>query len=301
MNKNFEKLVTTMSVFTDTLTPLTESPFKVVDDKAMRDLTESIKKFGILEPITVRKPDDTKSGKFEIISGYRRWEACKHLGITSVSVRVLNLSRDDAIIAMIDANLCHREQILPREKAVAYKMKLDAMKRQGYRSDLEEDTTCTQPEYRSNGSKSIQQLADESEDSREQIRRYIRLNNLIPEILELVDKGDIAFTPAVELSYLTDEQQYALLNAIEEEECTPSFSQTVRMKKASQQGSLDEDMIKDIMFEEKANQRPMFKVPMEKLQKVAPKVKDKDFEDFVIKACEHYYRYLQRQRNRDAR
>ena len=109
MNKNFENLVTTMSVFTDTLTPLTESPFKVVDDKAMRDLTESIKKFGILEPITVRKPDDTKSGKFEIISGYRRWEACKRLGITSVSVRVLNLSRDDAIIAMIDANLCHRE------------------------------------------------------------------------------------------------------------------------------------------------------------------------------------------------
>ena len=301
MNKNFENLVTTMSVFTDTLTSLTESPFKVVDDKAMRDLTESIKKFGILEPITVRKPDDTKSGKFEIISGYRRWEACKNLGITSVSVRVLNLSRDDAIIAMIDANLCHREQILPSEKAAAYKMKLDAMKRQGYRSDLEEDATCTQPEYKSNGNKSIQQLANESEDSREQIRRYIRLNNLIPEILELVDMGDIAFTPAVELSYLTDEQQYALLNAIEEEECTPSFSQTVRMKKASQQGSLDEDMIKDIMFEEKANQRPMIKMPAEKIQKIAPKIKEKDLEDFILKACEHYYRYLQRQRNRDAR
>ena len=300
MNKNFENLVTTMSVFTDTLTPLTESPFKVVDDKAMRDLTESIKKFGILEPITVRKPDDTKSGKFEIISGYRRWEACKNLGITSVSVRVLNLSRDDAIIAMIDANLCHREQILPSEKAAAYKMKLDAMKRQGYRSDLEGDATCTQPEYKSRG-KSIQQLANESEDSREQIRRYIRLNNLIPEILELVDKRDIALTPAVELSYLTDEEQYALLNAIEEEECTPSFSQTVRMKKASQEGTLNENMIKDIMFEEKANQRPMFKLPMERLQKIAPKVKDKDFEDFVLKACDHYYRYLQRQRNRDAR
>lgn len=300
MYKNFEKVVTTMSVFTDTLTPLTESPFKVVDDKAMRDLTESIKKFGILEPITVRKPDDTKSGKFEIISGYRRWEACKNLGITSVSVRVLNLSRDDAIIAMIDANLCHREQILPSEKAAAYKMKLDAMKRQGYRSDLEVDATCTQPEYKSRG-KSIQQLANESEDSREQIRRYIRLNNLIPEILELVDKRDIALTPAVELSYLTDEEQYALLNAIEEEECTPSFSQTVRMKKASQEGSLSEDMIKEIMFEEKANQKPMFKVPMERLQQIAPKIKDKEFENFVLKACEHYYRYLQRQRNRDTR
>lgn len=300
MNKNFEKVVTTMSVFTDTLTPLTESPFKVTDDKSMRDLTDSIKKFGILEPITVRKPDDTKNGKFEIISGYRRYEVCKNLEIKSVPVRILNISKDDAIIAMIDANLCHREHILPSEKAAAYKMKLDAMKRQGYRSDLEEDTTCTQPEYKSRG-KSIQQLANESEDSREQIRRYIRLNNLIPEILELVDKRDIALTPAVELSYLTDEEQYALLNAIEEEECTPSFSQTVRMKKASQEGSLSEDMIKEIMFEEKANQKPMFKVPMERLQQIAPKIKDKEFENFVLKACEYYYKYLQRQRDRDAR
>lgn len=300
MNKNFEKVVTTMSVFTDTLTPLTESPFKVVDDKSMRDLTDSIKKFGILEPITVRKPDDTKNGKFEIISGYRRYAVCKNLEIKSVPVRILNISKDDAIIAMIDANLCHREHILPSEKAAAYKMKLDVMKRQGYRSDLEEDTTCTQPEYKSRG-KSIQQLANESEDSREQIRRYIRLNNLIPEILELVDKRDIALTPAVELSYLTDEEQYALLNAIEEEECTPSFSQTVRMKKASQEGSLSEDMIKEIMFEEKANQKPMFKVPMERLQQIAPKIKDKEFENFVLKACEYYYKALQRQRNRDAR
>ena len=299
MNKNFEKLVTTMSVFTDTLTPLTESPFKVVDDKAMRDLTESIKKFGILEPITVRKPDDTKSGKFEIISGYRRWEACKNLGITSVSVRVLDLSKDDAIIAMIDANLCHREQILPSEKAAAYKMKLDAMKRQGYRSDLETEGTSTTLLQKSETS--IQKLANESEDNRETIRQYIRLTNLEKPLLDLVDSGRMAFRPAVELSYLLPAEQQMVLETYETDEITPSLSQAQRIRKLSEQGSLDTDNLFEIMTEPKANQKPTIKFSVERLQTVAPKVKESDLENFVMKACEHYYRYLQRQRDRDAR
>ena len=297
--KNFEKLVTTMSIFTDTLTPLTESPFKVVDDKAMRDLTESIKKFGILEPVTVRKPDDTKSGKFEIISGYRRWEACKNLGITSVSVRVLNLSRDDAIIAMIDSNLCHREQILPSEKAAAYKMKLDAMKRQGYRSDLETDATSTTVLQKSETS--IQKLANESEDNRETIRQYIRLTNLEKPLLDLVDSGRMAFRPAVELSYLPPAEQQMVLETYETDEITPSLSQAQRIRKLSEQSSLDTDNLFEIMTEPKANQKQTIKFSVEKLKTVAPKVKESDLENFVMKACEHYYRYLQRQRNRDAR
>ena len=299
MNKNFENLVTTMSVFTDTLTPLTESPFKVVDDKAMRDLIESIKKFGVLEPITVRKPDDTKSGKFEIISGYRRWEACKNLGIISVSVRVLNLSRDDAIIAMIDANLCHREKILPSEKAAAYKMKLDAMKRQGYRSDLEVGATSTTSLQKSETS--IQKLANESEYNRETIRQYIRLTNLEKPLLDLVDSGRMAFRPAVELSYLPSAEQQMVLETYETDEITPSFSQAQRIRKLSERGSLDTDNLFEIMTEAKANQKPTIKFSVEKLKTVAPKVKESDLENFVMKACEHYYRYLQRQRNRDAR
>ena len=300
MDKQFEKYVNTMNVYIENLMPLTQSPFKVIDDKAMRDLTESIEKFGILEPLTVRRRS-VGSTIYEIISGYRRYEVCKRLDIKNIPVRVLDISKDDAIIAMIDANLCHREHILPSEKAAAYKMKLDDMKRQGYRSDLDEETTCTQPEYKSENSKSIQQIADESGDSREQIRRYIRLNNLIPEILELVDKGNIAFTPAVELSYLTEEQQYSLLGTMEEEDRTPSFSQSVRLKKLSQANQLDDGQIETIMQEDKANQKPMVKFSVERLQKVAPMIKETDLENFVLKACEHYYKYLLRQKNKDAR
>ena len=170
--------------------------------------------------------------------------------------------------------------------SLSYKLKLEAMKHQGI--------TCGQV-----GHKSRDEISDT--DSGRQIQRYIRLTYLIPELLELVDEERIALTPAVELSYLTDEEQYSLLGTIEEEDRTPSLSQAVRFKKLSQAGELSDESIETIMQEDKANQKPMFKVSMERLQKVAPKVKDKDFEDFVLKACEHYYRYLQRQRNRDAR
>lgn len=209
-------------------------------------------------------------------------------GMKEVPAFIYAVTRDEAAIMLVDSNL-HREHILPSEKAFAYKLKLDALKHQG--------KTSAQV-----GQKwSVEQVAEESSDSRSQIQRYIRLTYLIPELLDLVDEEKIALTPAVELSYLTDEEQYSLLGTIEEEDRTPSLSQAVRFKKLSQAGELSDESIETIMQEDKANQKPMFKTPMEKLQKVAPKVKDKDFEDFVIKACEHYYRYLQRQRNRDAR
>ena len=201
------------------------------------------------------------------------------------------VTRDEAAIMLVDSNL-HREHILPSEKAFAYKLKLEAIKRQGERTDLTSRQVV--------GKFESADLISETESGR-QVQRYTRLTYLIPELLELVDEEKIALTPAVELSYLTDEEQYSLLGTIEEEDRTPSLSQAVRFKKLSQAGELSDESIETIMQEDKANQKPMFKVSMERLQKVAPKVKDKDFEDFVLKACEHYYRYLQRQRNRDAR
>ena len=292
MTKEFEHFVNTRNVFISALFPLTQSPFVVRDDESMVKLIESISQFGILEPLTVRRIE-AGIEKYEVISGYRRLEACKRLGIKNIPVRVLDLSKDNAIIAMIDANLCHREHILPSEKAAAYKMKLETMKRQGYRSDLEENITSAQSERRL---ESAEKLAQESEDSRAQIRRYIRLNNLIPEILDLVDDGKIAFTPAVELSYLTEEQQKLLLESIEPEDRTPSFSQSVRLKKLSQANQLDDEQIEAIMQEDKANQKEIFKIPMERLQKAVPNIKPNQLEDYVIKACEHYKRYLQKKR-----
>ena len=298
MNKQFEVYVTTDHPYINNLIPLTKSPFKVVDDKAMKDLVESINKFGILEPLTVRR-SDRKGTKYEVISGYRRLEACKRLGIQSVPVRILDISRDNAIIAMIDSNLCHREHILPSEKAAAYKMKLDAMKRQGYRSDLDADLTSTTMLQKSETS--IQKLANESSDNREKIRQYICLNNLEKPLLNLVDEGKISMRPAVELSYLPSAEQQMILEIYETDEITPSLSQAQRIRKLSEQGQLDTDNVFEIMTELKGNQKPMFKVPMERLQKIAPKIKEKEYESFVLKACEYYYKHLQRMKNRDAR
>ena len=219
--------------------------------------------------------------------------ASQKAGLETVPAFIYAVNRDEAAIMLVDSNL-HREHILPSEKAFAYKLKLEASKRQGERTDLTSDQVGRKLE-------SAELIANKSDDSKTQVRRYIRLTNLIPELLELVDEEKIALTPAVELSYLSDEEQYSLLGTIEEEDRTPSLSQAVRFKKLSQAGELSDESIETIMQEDKANQKPMFKVSMERLQKVAPKVKDKDFEDFVLKACEHYYRYLQRQRNRDAR
>ena len=263
------------------LKPFEAQPFKVLDDDSMYELAESIKSVGVLVPIIVRK----QNGRYEIISGHRRKRACVIAGIDTIPATVMELDDDEAAIMLVDSNL-HREHILPSEKAFAYKLKLEAMKHQGI--------TCGQV-----GHKSRDEISDT--DSGRQIQRYIRLTYLIPELLDLVDEEKIALTPAVELSYLTDEEQYALLGSIEVEDRTPSLSQAVRFKKLSQTGNLSDDDIETIMQEDKANQKPMFKVSMEKLQEIAPRVKDKDFEDFVLKACEHYYRYLLRQRDRDSR
>ena len=283
-----KKLKAPVNIPTEKIHSFEGHPYKVLDNEEMALLTESIKEQGILSPIIVR-PIEEAEKEYEVISGHRRLHAAVKAGMKTVPALIYAISRDEAAIMLVDSNL-HREHILPSERAFAYKLKMEAMSRQGYRTDL----TCGQVGHKS------RDVLSETESGR-QVQRYIRLTYLIPELLELVDEGKIALTPAVELSYLTDEEQYALLDAIELEERTPSLSQAVRFKKLSQTGELSYEDIETIMQEDKANQKPMFKVSMERLQKVAPKVKDKDFEDFVLKACEHYYRYLQRQRNRDAR
>ena len=263
--------------------PFEGNPYKVLDNDEMNTLICSIQEQGILTPIIIRPIENTD--EYEVISGHRRLHAIVKAGMKEVPAFIYAVTRDEAAIMLVDSNL-HREHILPSEKAFAYKLKLEAMKHQGI--------TCGQV-----GHKSRDEISDT--DSGRQIQRYIRLTYLIPELLDLVDEEKIALTPAVELSYLTDEEQYALLGVIEVEDRTPSLSQAVRFKKLSQTGNLSDDDIETIMQEDKANQKPMFKVSMEKLQEIAPRVKDKDFEDFVLKACEHYYRYLLRQRDRDSR
>lgn len=219
--------------------------------------------------------------------------ASRKAGITEVPALVVSLDRDAAAIVLVDSNL-HREHILPSEKAFAYKMKLEAMKHQGWRSDL------TSPQVVAK-SRTTEMVGAESGDSHEQVRRYIRLTNLIPEILQYVDDGRISFTPAVELSYLNEQEQYDLLEQMELNDCTPSLSQACRFKKISQEQGLTPEVIAAVMSEEKANQREMFKVPMERIRQYVPNANAKQAVDFVLKACEHYRKFLIRQRNRDER
>ena len=280
LNKNIKSPV---NIPVSKIHPFEGNPYKVLDNDEMNILIGSIQEQGILTPIIIRPIEN--ADEYEVISGHRRLHATVKAGIKEVPAFIYAVTRDEAAIMLVDSNL-HREHILPSEKAFAYKLKLEAMKHQGI--------TCGQV-----GHKSRDEISDT--DSGRQIQRYIRLTYLIPELLDLVDEEKIAHTPAVELSYLTDEEQYALLGSIEVEDRTPSLSQAVRFKKLSQTGNLSDDDIETIMQEDKANQKPMFKVSMEKLQEIAPRVKDKDFEDFVLKACEHYYRYLLRQRDRDSR
>ena len=286
-----KKLKSPVNIPVSKIHPFEGNPYKVLDNDEMNNLICSIQEQGILTPIIIRPIENTD--EYEVISGHRRLHATVKAGMKEVPAFIYAVTRDEAAIMLVDSNL-HREHILPSEKAFAYKLKLEAIKRQGERTDLTSDQVGRKLE-------SAELIANKSDDSKTQVRRYIRLTYLIPELLELVDEKRIAFTPAVEFSYLTDEEQYALLDAIELEERTPSLSQAVRFKKLSQTGELSYEDIEIIMQEDKANQKPMFKVSMERLQKVAPKVKDKDFEDFVLKACEHYYKFLLRQRDRDSR
>lgn len=271
------------------LRPFEGHPFKVKDDAEMNTLIESVQTVGILSPLIVRPIENTD--EYEVISGHRRLHAAVKAGITEVPALIVSLDRDAAAIVLVDSNL-HREHILPSEKAFAYKMKLEAMKHQGWRSDL------TSPQVVAK-SRTTEMVGAESGDSHEQVRRYIRLTNLIPEILQYVDEGRISFTPAVELSYLNEQEQYDLLEQMELNDCTPSLSQACRFKKISQEDGLTPEVIAAVMSEEKANQREMFKVPMERIRKYVPKANAKQTEDFVLKACEHYHRYLLRQRDRE--
>lgn len=271
------------------LIPFEDSPFEFREDEGFTQLFDSISESGVFTPIVVCERD----GKFEIVSGYRRVEACKRLNIDVIPAIIKELTREEAIVMHIDSNL-QRDKVLPSEKAYGYKMKLEAMKRQGFRSDLTPDQAGRKCE-------SAEIIASESDDSKTQVRRYIRLTFLIPEILKLVDSERIAFTPAVALSYLSPEEQYMVYKFYDEMEVTPSYSQAVELKNLSSAGNLNESGITEIMSRDKPNQQEFFKVPMERLRKVAPKIRDKDFESFVIKACEYYYRVLQRNRDRGAR
>ena len=261
-------------------------PYKVLDNEEMEQLTESIMQYGVIAPIVVR-PKENTADEYEIISGHRRVMASRKAGITEVPALVLSLDRDAAAIVLVDSNL-HREHILPSEKAFAYKMKLDAMKHQGWRSDL------TSPQVVAK-SRTTEMVGADTGDSHEQVLRYIRLTNLIPEILQYVDDGRISFTPAVELSYLNEVEQQDLLEQIEENDCTPSLSQACRFKKISQAEGLTPEVIAEIMSEDKANQKERIKIPTEKLRKYFPKnYTVQQMEDEIIKLCEKNYRMKQR-------
>ena len=271
------------------LHPFPDNPFHVGTDETLMEMAESIKEFGIVTPIITRPKEDGNG--YEVIAGQRRVRASELAGIDTIPAFVLPLDRDRAIITLVDSNL-QRENILPSERAFAYKMKLEAMKRQGFRTDL------TSPQV---GQKltSVEQLARQGADSRTQIQRFIRLTELTPPILQMVDEGRIALTPAVELSFLKKDEQENLFATMESEEATPSLSQAQRMKKLSQQGRLDMDTIFAIMTEEKGNQKETVKIGMEKLKKYFPRgTTPKQMEETIIRLLE---RELQRKRNRDSR
>ena len=262
-------------------------PFKVKQDDDMAEMVESIRKYGVLVPALVRPKED---GGYEMVAGHRRKFAAALAELTEIPCIVRNLSDDEATIIMVDSNL-QRETILPSEKAFAYKMKLDAMKRQGQRNDLTSRPLDTK-------SRSDEQLAKDSPDSARQIQRYIRLTELIPSVLQMVDDGKIAFRPAVELSYLSKEQQESLYSSMECEDCTPSLAQAIKMKEFSKDGKLTDEVILSIMQEEKPNQKEQFKMPKERISKYfAPGTPAQKIEDTIIKALELYRK---RQRDREA-
>ena len=271
------------------LHPFPDNPFRVVEDDMLMELAESIKEFGMVTPIITRPKEDGNG--YEIIAGQRRVRASELAGIDTVPAFVLPLDRDRAIITLVDSNI-QRENVLPSERAFAYKMKLEAMKRQGFRTDL---TSAQLGEKLT----SVELLARQSNNSRTQIQRFIRLTELIPSILQMVDEEKIALTPAVELSFLKKDEQENLLITMESEDATPSLSQAQRMKKLSQQGRLDMDTIFEIMTEEKANQKETIKFSADRIKKYFPKnTTPKQMEDFIIRLLE---RELQRKRNRDSR
>lgn len=271
----------------DIIDQFPKHPYKVKDDDDMIQLIESIKENGVITPIIVRpKP----KGRYEMISGHRRLQACRHLGHKTIRGQVLELDRNAATVMKLDSNLA-RSNILPSEKAFAYKMRLDAMKKQGKRTDL----TSAPPGLKS----SAHQLANDVGDSRTQIQRYIRLTTLIPLLLQMVDEGKIAMRPAVEISYLPEKMQDKLADCIFKEDATPSHDQTIRMRKLFKEGLLTEEAIDKIMHELKPNQTNRISLSEDKVKKYMPKnMPVSKREDYILKALEHYDKYLKKQRER---
>ena len=273
--------------------PFEGHPYKVLDNEEMNNLIQSVQEYGIMSPLTLR-PLENKTDEYEIISGHRRFRAAQKAGLTEVPAYIYAVNRDEAAIMLVDSNL-HREHILPSEKAFAYRMKMEAMKNQGKRSDLTLSQVATKLD-------TAAEIGKTSNESRDQVFRYIRLIYLIPELLDLMDEGKMAFSVGVELSYLDDNVQYALLDIIERDNCTPSYSQAFHMHKAMREGRLTMAYIEDLMSQEKPNQRETIKLSSERIRSYVPKKYNaKQTEDFIIKALEHYQRYLKRQREREER
>ena len=269
------------------LHPFPDHPFGVRDDESMAQTVESIREYGVLVPAIARPRED---GGYEIIAGHRRKHACELAGLTTMPVIVRDIDRNTATIMMVDSNL-QRENILPSERAKAYKMKLEAIKRQGKRHDL----TSTQPVQKL----SVEQVAEDAGTSREQIRRYVRLNELEPELMQLVDEGKIGMTPAVEISYLKPDEQKLLIETIDSEQATPSFSQAQRMRRLSQEGKLNDDAVLGIMMEQKKPENWDLKLPMDRIRKYFPRsYTPQKMEDTIIKLLEMWMKKRQRENER---
>lgn len=288
-----EKLEKVMDIKITEIDDFPDHPFKVVENDDMYNMRDSIKENGVLVPALVRPKTD---GRYEMVSGHRRKFASQLADKKTIPCIVRDLSDDEAVIIMVDSNL-QREEILPSERAFAYKMKLEALTHQGKRTDL-----LTSDQLGPKLSRANEILAKEENTSTTQIKRYIRLTELIPELLEMVDEKKIALSPAVELSFLNDEEQYEVLDCIECNVATPSHAQAIKLKKLSQEGTLTADEIDDILSEEKPNQIPKMKFNENRIRNVLPKnIEDKKIEDFVVSAIEFYGKYLQRQKSMDAR
>lgn len=280
------KQLTIQSIPIELIDDFPNHPFQVRMDEDMNQLVESVRKNGVITPLTLRPKED---GRYEIVSGHRRKKACQLAGRTTVKAEVKNMSRDEAVILMVESNL-QRSMILPSEKAFSYRMRLEAMKRQGKRNDLSSVPLAQKLTSR-------EELGKAVGESQDQIRRYIRLTYLLPELLTMVDEGRIAFRPAVELSYLTETEQRNLLETISYEEATPSLAQAIKMKEFSQAGKLNADVILSIMCEQKPNQKEKYVLKAEKLKPYLPQnITPAQTEDYILKALEYYHRYCQRQK-----
>ena len=271
-----------------------DHPFKVRDDEDMIQLLESVKERGVITPATVRQKED---GRYELISGHRRKRACELAGFEALRCEVVDLDRDAATVLMVESNY-QRSQILPSEKAFAYKMRLDALSRQGKRTDLTSDPVGGKWD----GKETAQMIGEQSGDSQTQVRRYIRLTNLVQELLDLVDEGKIKMRPAVELSYLDEDSQRVVVDEIDLNQCTPSHDQTIRMRKFFTEGKLTPEVVSAIMSEEKPNQREKIVLRGDRVRSLIPKnIPVSQTEEYVVKALEHYSRFLRQRAERDSR